>query len=210
MPFCVGRASGLTHLNRETQGGSILGPPCVLKTIMSSQDVISLEKRAAQLNIAEAVLSFVGACIAGTLWWAHRTHTDLPCTSGGGCDVVAASRWANITLGPLHHIPVALLGLIGYIVLMSLSMLKMSVEKETVISRLHSLLWAISAGGIGYSWFLQYVAHFKLAAFCIYCFSSACVMTLLFLTATVEAILLRRLSLQGASSHAGLGHATQT
>jgi uncharacterized membrane protein len=177
---------------------------------MSSSDTISIETRAARLNFFEAVFSFVGACIAGTLWWAHRSHVDLPCTSDGGCSTVAESSWAHISLGPLHNIPVALLGLIGYIVLLSLSMMKMTAESEITVRRLHGLLWLVTVGGVGYSWYLQYVAHFKLDAFCIYCFSSACVMTLLFLMATVEIVLHRRLSLKGASSHAGLGHAAQT
>ena len=176
---------------------------------MSSPDIQFIQKRAAKLNYAEAFLSVLGAGIAGTLWWSHRVHVDLPCTSDGGCIQVADSHWSSLTLGPLHDIPVALLGMIGYIVLLTLSMMKMGAETETSVRRLHSLLWLVSLGGTAYSWYLQYVAHFKIGAFCIYCFSSACTMTLLFLLATVEAALHRRLSRQGASSHAGLGHATQ-
>ena len=138
--------------------------------------------------VAEAALSFAGAAVAGTLWWAHRTSVILPCTSGGGCETVADSRWAHVTVGPYHDVPVALLGLIGYVALLVLSFLKMGAERPAAVRRLHALLWLVSAGGFGYSWYLQYVAHFLLQAFCVWCFTSACLMTVLFLTATLEGI----------------------
>ncbi len=139
----------------------------------------------------ETALSAVGAAIAGTLWWAHRANVDLPCTAGGGCDQVNASAWSHLTLGPLHEVPVALLGLVGYLVLLTLAMMKLGAETERARRLLGGTFWAISLGGAAYSLYLQYVAHVKIGAFCVWCFSSACVMTLLFLTATAESLLRR-------------------
>lgn len=136
----------------------------------------------------ENVLSVLGAGIAGTLWWAHRAAIDLPCTADGGCEVIAASRWAHVTVGPWHDVPVALLGFLSYLVLLTLAMMKLGAETERACRLLHIPFWAISLGGFGYSWFLQYVAHFKIGAFCVWCFSSATVMTLLFITATAEGL----------------------
>ena len=143
-------------------------------------------------SVIEAALSFAGAGVAGTLWWAHRVHWDPPCTADGGCAAVAASSQAYVTLGPWHDVSVALLGFLGYLVLMTLSMMKLGAEKSQTARGLHRLLWAVSAGGTVYSWYLQYVAHFVIQAFCVYCFTSACLMTALFVTATLERAAVRR------------------
>ena len=150
---------------------------------------------------AEAALSFVGAGIAGTLWWADQTRQDLPCSADGGCGIVAASRWSHIDLILVHHVPVALLGLIGYILLLTLAMLRLGSESENLDRRLHQLIWLISGGGVLYSWYLQWVAHAEIGAFCIWCRSSAIVMTLLFLTATWEGWASRRQHSRGREIH---------
>ncbi len=142
--------------------------------------------------VIEAALSFVGAGIAGTLWWADRTRQDVPCSADGGCEVVAASVWSHVDLLIWHHVPVALLGLLGYLGLMTLAMLRLGAESDEGDRRLHRLIWLLAAGGTAYSWYLQWVAHARIGAFCLWCRSSAVVMTLLFLTASWEWWAMRR------------------
>jgi uncharacterized membrane protein len=146
----------------------------------------------ARFSMIEAALSFLGAGIAGTLWWAHRQHVDLPCTADGGCSQVAGSRQAYVTLGPWHDVSVALLGFLAYLALLTLSMLKLGSDSPGAIGLWRRLLWVLSAFGFAYSWRLQYVAHFQIGAFCVWCFSSALVMSALFIVATLEAIWSRR------------------
>ena len=141
----------------------------------------------------ETALSVVGAGIAGTLWWAHRANIELPCTGDGrGCDLVYASRWAHVSLGPWHDIPTALFGFGAYLALLTLAMMKWGADTDSARRLLHAPFWAISLLGAGASLYLQYVAHFRIGAFCVWCFSSAVVMTVLFVTATWESVLLRR------------------
>ncbi len=140
----------------------------------------------------EAALSFVGAGIAGVLWWQDRTNGDLPCTSQGGCEIVWTSPWAHIDIGPLHDVPVALLGLLGYVLLLSLSMFRLASESGKIERVMHRLTWLVSAGGTAYSWYLQWVAHYKIGHFCIWCRTSAILMTLIFLLATYEYITSRK------------------
>ncbi len=135
---------------------------------------------------AEAFLAFAGAGIAGTIWGFDQIHRDLPCTADGGCEIVAASAWSHIDLIVFHHVPVALLGLLGYVLLLSLAMLRLGTDNPRLDSRLHGLIGLVSAGGFGYSWFLQWVAHAEIGAFCPWCRASAIVMTLLFLVAAWE------------------------
>ena len=147
----------------------------------------------------ETALSTVGGAIAGTLWWAHRANVELPCTGDGhGCDLVNASRWAHVTLGPGHDIPLALLGFLTYLALLTLAMMKLGADTERSRRLLHVPFWILSLLGAGYSLYLQYVAHFLIGAFCVWCFSSATVMLLLFVTATTEAILRGRAPAQAA------------
>jgi uncharacterized membrane protein len=129
---------------------------------------------------AEAALAFAGAGIAGTLWRADQLHQDVPCSADGGCEIVAASAWSHINLLFLHHVPVALLGLLGYVLLLSLAMLRLGTDNERLDSRLHMLIALVSGGGFLYSWYLQWVAHAEIGAFCLWCRSSAFVMTALF------------------------------
>ena len=135
---------------------------------------------------AEAALSFLGAGIAGTIWQADRSHQDLPCTADGGCEIVNASRWSHVDLIFVHHVPVAILGLAGYVLLLSLAMLRLGTDNPRLDSRLHALIGVISGGGLLYSWYLQWIAHAEIGAFCIWCRTSAIVMTVLFGTAILE------------------------
>ena len=150
---------------------------------------------------AEAALSFVGAGIAGTLWRADQLHQDLPCTADGGCEIVSSSRWSHVDLLVLHHVPVAILGLAGYILLLSLAMLRLGSDNARLDSRLHALIGLVSGGGVLYSWYLQWVAHAEIGAFCIWCRSSAIVMTVLFGTAAVEWLASRRPSQRRQEIH---------
>ena len=156
------------------------------------------QKRAVPIRLAVvlagAALSFVGAGIAGSLWWSERVGVDLPCTSNGGCALVAASRWAHLNLPGLPHTPVALLGLLGYVFLLALSLLRLGTENAVLDTRLQRLFWLITGTGAAFSWYLQWVAYAEVHAYCPWCRASAWTMTLLLLTATAEWLAQRKLN----------------
>ena len=137
------------------------------------------ERRHTLLSLVQTALAFAGAGVAGTLWWAHRANLTLPCTAGGGCDVVAASRWAHVTLGPLHDVPLALCGFVSYLVLFTLAMAKWGTDTDRTAHILRVLLLTGTLAGTVFSWYLQWVAHEKLGAFCVWCRASALIMTAL-------------------------------
>jgi len=152
--------------------------------------------------LIEAALSFIGAGIAGILWWQDRTAADLPCSSQGGCESVWNSAWSHIDIGAWHAVPVALIGLVGYLFLFSLSMLRLASESERMKNALHSAVWLVSTGGAGYSWYLQWIAHYKIGHFCIWCRSSAIIMTLIFFLAVFEFLAARSAADGELVSHA--------
>ena len=141
---------------------------------------------------AEALLSFAGAGIAGTIWRADQAGQDLPCSAGGGCGIVAASAWSHVDLIFFHQIPVALLGLAGYVLLLTLAMLRLGSDNARLNQRLYQLIGLVSAGGAAYSWYLQWIAAVKIGAYCPWCRASALLMTVLFCTAATEGLARRR------------------
>jgi uncharacterized membrane protein len=64
------------------------------------------------LRIAIGVLAVAGLAVAGYLTYARYAHVELVCSTGG-CETVQRSRYAVVA-----GVPVAVLGLVGYAVLL--------------------------------------------------------------------------------------------
>jgi len=117
-------------------------------------------------------LALAGIAIAAYLTWVHYEGISPVCTTGG-CERVQASTYAEI--GP---IPVALLGLIGYVLILA------SLPVGGEVGR--ALTFMLTLAGFAFSLYLTYLEVFVIDALCQWCLASAVVMTLLFVTATVR------------------------
>lgn len=134
---------------------------------------------------AQIVLSAIGVIDAGLLFLEDRKVVDLPCTANGGCEQVAASSYAHLSvLG--HDIPLAAAGVAGYVLLLTLAMAKAASETSKGVRTLSIALLAVSGIATAYSWYLQYVAKYIIGAFCVYCRASACIMTLIFIVSAID------------------------
>ena|SRR5579862_4086512 len=138
------------------------------------------------LNIAFTVLSFLGASVAGALWLAHAHSLNLPCTANGDCEDDWNSAYGYVDLIFWHQVPVALTGLIAYIVLLTIGMAKYGAESVQVRRALAATGTSVALFGCLYSWYLQYAAIFKLGHFCPWCFSSAVIITSIVVVSIVE------------------------
>jgi uncharacterized membrane protein len=119
------------------------------------------------LRVATGVLALIGAAIAGYLTWVHYAGLQPFCVGGGGsCETVQSSRWSE-----LAGIPVAVLGLAGYLLLLG----SLAVPGET--GRMAAALLALV--GVGFSAWLTYVEVVKIDAICQWCAASAVIMLLL-------------------------------
>jgi uncharacterized membrane protein len=68
------------------------------------------------LRVAVAVLALAGVAIAGYLTWARYAHESVACPiGGGGCETVQQSSYSELV-----GVPVALLGLLLYVVVLAL------------------------------------------------------------------------------------------
>jgi uncharacterized membrane protein len=117
---------------------------------------------------AMLVLALAGAAIAGYLTWVHYAGIEPFCAGGGGaCERVQTSRYAE-----LGGVPVALLGLVGYLAIAgALTLAPASAARPAVAF--------LALAGTGFSAYLTYLELFEIDAICQWCVASAIVMGLL-------------------------------
>lgn len=140
---------------------------------------------ARRLMLAIAILSVAGALISSvSLYHHYGTETTTYCDFGQtfNCDVVNRSAYSSI-----EGIPVALIGILGYVFLLALSTLRRS-RLETPI-----YLLAASLGGLAFALYLTYVEKFILSTWCILCLSSLAAITGIALSAIILNLQTRRL-----------------
>jgi uncharacterized membrane protein len=128
-----------------------------------------------RLRIAILVLTLIGIGIAGYLTYVHYAGLKVLCLSSGGCETVQASRFAK-----LGGVPVALLGLIGYIGILG------SLAIRTELGRIAG--FGIALIGFGFSLYLTYRELFTIKAICQWCVSSAVLMTVLMILTAIRAL----------------------
>ena len=120
-----------------------------------------------RLRAAIAALSLAGIAIAGYLTYVHYGDVEAVCVAGGGgCEKVQTSEYAE-----LAGIPVAVLGVIGYVLILA------SLWVPGDAGRMAGVVLALS--GFGFSAYLTYRELFTIDAICQWCVASAVVMTLL-------------------------------
>jgi uncharacterized membrane protein len=114
------------------------------------------------------VLAALGIALAGYLTYLHYSGTTPPCSiKGNPCSQVQKSRYSE-----LAGVPVALIGLLGYIVILG-SLL----APESEHARFATM--ALTLGGLGFSAYLTYREVFTLHKICEWCVGSAVLMTIM-------------------------------
>ncbi|MBV9004497.1 MAG: vitamin K epoxide reductase family protein [Solirubrobacterales bacterium] len=128
-----------------------------------------------KLQIAIGLLCLIGIGIAGYLTYVHYAGLKVLCLSSGGCETVQASRYAK-----LDGIPVAVLGLAGYIGILG------SLALRGELGRMAG--FGIALIGFGFSMYLTYRELFTIKAICQWCVASAVLMTLLAILTAVRVL----------------------
>ena len=104
-------------------------------------------------------VALAGAIVAGYLTWVHYDEAALVCVAGGGCETVQQSAYAEIA-----GIPVALLGLVSYVVVVGL------VARDTSTARLAAAMIALV--GLLFSLYLLALQLFVIDAVCAWCLAN--------------------------------------
>ena len=118
-------------------------------------------------RILMIVLATIGLGLASYLTYVHYAGIKPACTAGESCTKVQTSIYSE-----LAGVPVALIGLIGYVAILAALL---APESET--TRLAAA--SLTLGGLGFSAYLTYRELFSIHAICEWCVSSAITMTLL-------------------------------
>jgi uncharacterized membrane protein len=118
-----------------------------------------------RLRTAIIVLATLGAGIAAYLTVAHLTHTTVVCATGG-CETVQHSKYAE-----LFGIPVAAIGLAGYVLLGASAGFRIDVARAAGA--------AAALAGLVFAAYLVYVQLGVIGAVCQWCMASDVMLVLL-------------------------------
>lgn len=123
------------------------------------------------------VLAVIGIGLATYLTYIHYAGIKPACTAGQSCLKVQTSVWSKV-----DGVPVALMGLIGYIAIVGT--LLAPDRDETRLATL-----GLTLIGVGFSGYLTYRELFSIHAICEWCVSSAVILTLLLIGAGIRYVL---------------------
>jgi len=122
---------------------------------------------------APVALSLFGIFVSGYLSAKRLTGGSLACSRWAQCDTVNNSVYAKIS-----GVPVAFIGLAGYLVLLGLAVAALQTWGPTH-RRLLTISFILALGGVGFSAYLTYLELFVIEAICVWCVASAIVILLL-------------------------------
>ena len=132
-----------------------------------------------------ALLALVGALVALYLTlFKVGVIGELVCNIGS-CERVNTSRWAMF-----FGVPVAAWGLATYVVLLVLALV--SVQRDAFERQIAWVLVALSGWSVLFSAWLTSKELFVIHAICIWCVTSATIMTLIFFASLLELARVRR------------------
>jgi uncharacterized membrane protein len=141
------------------------------------------------------VVTVLGVALAIYLTYVHYSGIKPACTAGQSCIKVQTSQWSK-----LAGIPVALIGLIGYV-----SILASLLVPDREESRLATL--GLTLIGFLFSGYLTYRELFSIHAVCEECATSAVFLTILFVCAAIRYVSTDDLDVAPARARTATGRA---
>jgi uncharacterized membrane protein len=129
------------------------------------------------------VLIVIGIGVAGYLSYVETQSAEAMCGPVGDCNAVQQSRYAKL----FNILPVGVLGLLGYLGLLAAWLVRRflpKLEKPAAIG-----FWGMAFFAVIFSLYLTYLEPFVIKAVCLWCLSSAVIVTLLLLLGTPPAVL---------------------
>ncbi|MGH7675985.1 MAG: vitamin K epoxide reductase family protein [Gemmatimonadales bacterium] len=128
---------------------------------------------------AIAFLSLAGLFVALYLWlYKVGLIGSLTCGTGG-CELVQTSRYA-VFLG----VPVALYGVLGYALLLGVSLAGLGTRWVTRPEPTWALV-TLATGGLVFTVYLNYLTVFRIHALCRWCVASAAIITAIWVVAAL-------------------------
>jgi uncharacterized membrane protein/thiol-disulfide isomerase/thioredoxin len=127
------------------------------------------------------VLSLIGIGIASYLAYVEVNQVEAVCGPVGNCNTVQQSSYATL----FGILPIGVLGVLGYIAII-ITWLAQTLDLPRHNHLIKLAFWLITLFGTLFSIYLTFLEPFVIGATCMWCLTSAVIMTLLFLLATKQ------------------------
>lgn len=146
-----------------------------MSTVDSNKAVLSgVLVGADWLRVLAIVLTILGVFVAGYMAWAEVTGNETVCVDTGSIDCAAVQESAYATtLG----IPVAVMGLFGYLAILGVLLLEDQVDILAAYGR--TLVVAMALFGVMFQTYLTYIEAAVLEKWCQWCVASFVIITAL-------------------------------
>lgn len=133
------------------------------------------------LRVLATVLAILGAFVAGYMAWAEVTGNETVCVDTGSIDCAAVQESAYATtLG----IPVAVMGLLGYLAILGVLLLEDQVDILAAYGR--TLVVAMALFGVMFQTYLTYIEAAVLEKWCQWCVASFVIITAVLVVGAVR------------------------
>jgi uncharacterized membrane protein len=136
-----------------------------------------MTSRVRLILLAISLLALAGVLVSSVSLYQHYgTSRSSFCDFGESfnCDIVNRSIYSVV-----FDVPVALIGIVGYLALMALATVYRTKAETPVMLLIASLV------GLGFAFYLTYIEAFVLAVWCILCLTS---LTLIFAVAVLSSL----------------------
>lgn len=130
------------------------------------------------------VLAIIGLGVAFYLAFVETTHATAVCGPVGDCNSVQHSPYAIL----FGFLPVAVMGVAGYIVMLGAWLVAQWRHGQKIADWAYLTLYGAAFFGTVFSIYLTYLEPFVIRAVCMWCLSSAVVITLILLLSTRPAL----------------------
>ncbi|MGD8552155.1 MAG: vitamin K epoxide reductase family protein [Anaerolineales bacterium] len=138
-----------------------------------------LPRGRSELSWPTLILIFVGIAVAAYLSFVETSGTKAVCGPVGDCNTVQQSEYATL----FGLIPIGTLGLFGYAVLL-ISWFASGMQNTQYANLAKVMFFLLASAGTLFSIYLTFLEPFVIGATCMWCLSSAVIMTTLLILST--------------------------
>lgn len=128
-------------------------------------------------------LILIGLGVAGYLSYVEIQMVDAVCSPVGDCNSVQSSPYARL----FGVLPIGVLGMVGYLVIL-VAWLYQRLWHNRIATYLPILVFGMAFFGVLFSLYLTYLEPFVIRAVCIWCLTSATIMTSMLLLSLKPAL----------------------
>ena len=141
------------------------------------------QKYSTVINLAIPVLTLIGLIVAAYLSYIEISSANAICGPVGDCNAVQRSPYARL----FGVFPIGVLGALGYLGILA-AWLWGNFRSDRLSRTMPMVIFGMTLFGVVFSLYLTYLEPFVIKAVCIWCITSAVIITLLMLLSTNQAL----------------------